>query len=124
MRNTDSGVYRRALAGLRWIAVSKVLVQAATWVMTILSVRLLHPSDYGIVAMSGLVTVFLNLILEGGVGVSIVQKRETAHDVLADLNITLLACALLASACVIGCAPYVADYFKEPALVQILRVAS
>jgi PST family polysaccharide transporter len=124
MRNTESGVYRRAVAGLRWIAVSKVLVQAATWVMTILSVRLLHPSDYGIVAMSGLVTVFLNLILEGGVGVSIVQKRETARDVLAGLNTALLAFALLASACVIGCAPYVAEYFKEPALVQILRVAS
>lgn len=118
------GVFHTAVFGMRWIAASKIMVQASTWLLTILSVRLLRPSDYGIVSMAGLITVFLNLVLEGGVGVSIVQKREHSREVLGSLVSALLSIATAVAAALCLAAGLFADFFSEPALRNVLRVAS
>ena len=48
-------IERQAVAGLKWTAGSKVVVQVFAWAVTLFVFRLLAPSDYGLMAMVAVV---------------------------------------------------------------------
>jgi hypothetical protein len=41
------------LSGLKWVAMGRLFTQLISWSMTFFVLRLLSPSDYGLVALSG-----------------------------------------------------------------------
>ena len=84
MSDSDGGAdtYRRVIGGLRWIALSRVLAQGSAWLITLVTVRLLTPFDYGIMAMSGVLTMFAGLLIDGGLGPVLVQRKDITEDLL------------------------------------------
>ena len=67
---------RRALGGLRWVGASRLLTQCVTWGMTIFTMRALQPSDYGIVATAGLFMILAGLLLDAGLTIVLISRRE------------------------------------------------
>ncbi len=63
-------------SGLFWLGLFKVIGQAFIWISTILIARFLEPADYGLMGMATLITSFVVLIGDFGLGFSIVQKKE------------------------------------------------
>ena len=112
------------LTGLKWTAGARFGGQILTWAISILVMRLLQPSDYGLVAMASVALVFLNMFAELGLGTALVQAAEARRDQLRQaqgifilLNIGL--CLLLNLA-----APVLATLYAEPRLELILGVLS
>ena len=58
----------QALSGFRWTASARLLSQAITWAITLVVIRLLSPSDYGLVAMATVFIVILTIFSEFGLG--------------------------------------------------------
>lgn len=58
---------------------ASALGQVITWSVTIVVARLLTPQDYGVVALSGLFTVFAQSVSEMGVGAAVVQREEISR---------------------------------------------
>jgi teichuronic acid exporter len=115
---------RAAMSGVRWTVSARVLVQLVTWPSTIIVMRLLNPRDYGLVAMSTVVIEFLSMFGDPGLAAGLVQtealRTETsraASGLIALINLLLLGVLLLA-------APSIAAWYHEPALTQVMRVAS
>lgn len=112
------------MRGLRWIGTARLFVQLISWSLTIFTVRLLQPRDYGIVATSGLFTILATLLMDGGLSVVLVSRR----DLTARVQGAAVSCVLLASLALAGVvaaiAPIGAALFKNGALVNVLRVAS
>lgn len=112
----------QALSGFRWTASVRMLSQVITWAITIFVVRLLSPTDYGLLAMATVFIGFLQMFSEFGLGPALVQKadldertlRQTFGIVLV-LNLTLAAVLALA-------APFIGAFFDEPRVVPIIRV--
>lgn len=112
----------KVISGLKWSVGGKVSVQLFSWASTIVVMRLLHPDDYGLIAMA---TVFLALCLllnEMGLAGALVQSKEytdtiqrQAFGVVLLLNGFLFLLLLAASGMIAG-------YFDEPILTELVPV--
>lgn len=112
------------MVGLGWTAGSNLLGQIITWIITIVVMRILSPSDYGLLAMASIFVAFLSLMASAGLGPAIVQASNIDDAKLRQLLglITILNVALFLL--LFAAAPLIAGYFEEPRLVAIVRVLS
>ena len=114
----------RVLLALRWSAGLRFVSQVMTWAMTLIVVRLLSPSDYGLMALASIVLAFLLMINELGVGPALVQKESLDDEDLKQAFGIALFSNLGLLAIVWFSAPLVAVFFEEPELVPIIRTLS
>jgi len=112
----------RVLSGIKWSVLSRVLIQAVNWGCTIFVIRILNPSDYGLLAMAGVFMSLLQYLNQGGIGLAVITAAEVsrrelrqAFGLVVVVNTTLFATAFLA-------APLVAAFFVEPRLVSLVQV--
>jgi teichuronic acid exporter len=114
----------RVRSGLGWAAGTRFLGQAITWALTLVTIRFLHPEDYGLMAMTMTITGFLNAFGQGGFVDAIVQRHDisdaemrNAFGLILTLNGACLAAVWVLS--------YPAAFFYgEPRLVPLLQVSS
>lgn len=93
-----------------------------TWPITILVMRLLEPGDYGVYAIALLVSGFITLFSELGLGVALVQAKElTEQQARMSVSLVLILNACIALS-IIGLAPIVAVIFDEPDVTLVMRV--
>lgn len=114
----------RVMSGLRWRAAMRFISQLFTWVVTIYVMRLLSPSDYGLMSMAFVFIDFLAMFGELGLGFAIVHRRDLGEAELKAilgfvLGVSLLFCCLLALF-----APLIAGFYSEPRLQPILYALS
>jgi teichuronic acid exporter len=117
--NTD-----RAVRGLRWIGSARLFTQVITLGLTALTVRLLEPKDYGLVATSGLFTVFAEMLLDGGLAAVLVSRRELPRELQGAALSFVLVVGMLLSAAVIAVSPVAGVFFNSTALVHLMWLAS
>ncbi|WP_028103256.1 lipopolysaccharide biosynthesis protein [Pseudoduganella violaceinigra] len=110
--------------GVKWVAGAKLGSQVITWGITIYVMRLLLPTDYGLLAMA---TVLLGLLLmfsEVGLGPALVQRKEVSEqDFRKALGIIWLV-NLLLFALANAAAPLVAAFYHEPRLQALVHALS
>ena len=117
-------IERQAVAGLKWTAGSKLVVQVFAWAVTLFVMRLLAPVDYGLMAMVAVVISIASTIAELGLGASIVQARSLPQQDLAQVAGLVILLNLLIGAAIAAGAPLVALAFGEPRLTPLVRVMS
>lgn len=106
-----------------WIVWTRGGVQVLSFLSTLLVIRLLSPSDYGLMALAGMWTATLSLLTEMGLGAAIIQFREIDdRDLNACFWITL-GLGVLGYGMLYAIAPWSADWFKSPELTAVLRVS-
>jgi O-antigen/teichoic acid export membrane protein len=104
-----------------WRSGSQIAGQLIAWTSTFLVIRLLEPSDYGLVAMTGVILVLLNLF--NGWGFANALVRDAAideHRIGQTFGMLILLNGALA-AMQLALAPLAADYFHHPAIADLLR---
>src|SRR5262249_58060765 len=69
-----SAMRRKVVASLLWQGSASLVGQAISWLVTLIVIRLLSPSDYGLVAMASLSISFLMLVGDLGVGAVVVPN--------------------------------------------------
>lgn len=112
------------LSGFRWTAGARFAAQIGTWAVTLVVIRILSPSDYGLLAMATLFIAFLSMFGEFGLGSALVQQPEVDEATLQRVfGIVLLVHLALAVLLVLG-APLIAAFFSEPRVVPVVRVLS
>lgn len=119
MRKTDrSSIFQGAVltVSMRWI--DRLLGLVSTLILA----RLLIPEDFGIVAMASLVIGLLDVLLDLGVNIALIQNRnaEQAH---YDTAWTLrLIQTLVTAGVVVATAPFAADYFGDTRVTPVLQL--
>jgi O-antigen/teichoic acid export membrane protein len=114
----------RAVHGLRWIGSARVITQIITWSLTIITVRLLRPEDYGLIATAGLFTTFAGLLLDGGLSVVLISRRELPVEQQGAAATAVLLSSIVLGTLIIVVAPYGSTYFHSPPLARILQVSA
>jgi teichuronic acid exporter len=109
------------LRGLVWLGGVRWAAQLFTWASTLVIARLLAPEDYGLVAMATVLTGFLEVISDLGLGSALVQSRDlTKREVEATMGATCVlgvgAALLLAAS-----APLWAHVQGDPRIVGIVQ---
>ena len=120
----DAPLRDRVRSAVFWRSGSQIVAQLITWCSTFLVIRLLHPEDYGLVAMASVVLGLLALMNGYGFASSLIQRETIAsRDIRQAFGMLLLINAGLALA-QLALAPVAAAYFREPRVAELLRVQS
>lgn len=115
---------QKVLKGFLWLGTGTFLGQLIAWCSTIIVIRLLSPSDYGLMSMS---TVFLNLLImlsELGISASIIQAGKINEKEIRQI----FGVVIISSSCgwvlCFFSAPLVALFFNEDRLIFLIRITS
>lgn len=108
------------LSGLRWTLVAKLGNQLVSWACTLVVIRLLHPDDYGLMAMA---TTFISvcvMVNEMGLSQALVQAKTVSERELRQTFglVVLLNGGFFLLFCLV--APLIAGFFGEPRLKLLL----
>ena len=105
-----------------WRSGSQILGQLIAWISTFLVIRMLSPSDYGLVAMTGVVLTLLNLLNGWGFGSALVRDEAITDERIAQAFGMLLLLNGALAAVQLAAAPLAAGYFHQPIVADLLRV--
>ena len=72
----------KVVSGFSWMAGGKLVGQLFSWGVTLVVIRLLTPSDYGLMALATLVLTFLNLAAELGLSSALVQRKTITEEIV------------------------------------------
>ncbi|MCW5751601.1 MAG: lipopolysaccharide biosynthesis protein [Alphaproteobacteria bacterium] len=112
----------RIRRGVKWLALGKAATQVILWGCTIVTMRLLAPADYGLVALAAVFMSFVALFQELGLRVRLVQLEKLEHDyVRAVYGLSILVNLTLAL-CLVAAAPLIAAFFGEERLALIVTL--
>lgn len=114
----------RVLSALKWLTAARAAGQLVTWVITLIVIRILSPGDYGLVAAVTVVLGFAALTNELGITPALIQRKQIDQTIVRKVFGFLLLSNLVVVGIILVSAPLAADFFHEPDLVPLIRVAS
>jgi teichuronic acid exporter len=115
---------QHAFRGLRLVGSARLFSQCVTWSLTIITVRLLQPGDFGLVATSGLFTVLASMVTEGGLSDILIYRRDLSSRVHGAAVVGGIFASSIVAGVIALAAPLGAAFFRNPALTAVLRVAA
>ena len=110
--------------GAVWTLLEKLSTQIVGFVVGMILARLLSPNDYGTVALTSIFFAVAGVLVDGGFGNALIQKKD-ADDL--DFNSVFylnLALSCVAYIALFFAAPWIADFYKAPELTAIVRVSA
>jgi O-antigen/teichoic acid export membrane protein len=98
---------------------AKFVVQTAT---TMVLARLLSPQDFGLLGMVVVVTGFLGLFRDAGLGMATIQRLEVTHEQTSTLFWINVAVGVVLAALCAASAPLLVAFYHEPRLYWVAVV--
>ena len=118
----ERGFAARVRSGVIWKSGSQIVGQLVAWASTFLVIRLLNPSDYGLVAMTGVILMFLDLFNGWGFASSLVRDEKTDRHRIGQAFAMLILMNAALGLAQLAAAPFAAAYFHQPMVATLLRV--
>lgn len=112
----------KAISGFFWQLAQKLLGQIISFGVSIILARLLMPEEFGIVALSGMFMILVNVVLSGGLHLALVQKKDADDLDYSTIYVAGMGFALIVYAIIFFSAPYVAIAFGNQLACPVLRV--
>lgn len=122
MAAEDLSFRARVLRGFLWLGTGTFVGQFVSWISTILVIRLLSPSDYGLMAMTAVFISLLTMIGEMGISSALIQAKELTDREIGQIFGWVLISGLVGVAVCYALAPWVAHFYAQPELVTLVRV--
>jgi teichuronic acid exporter len=114
----------KAINGIFWNIINSGLRYPIAFVIGIILARLLEPKDFGIIAMIAIVTQVSSLLIDSGFNTALIRKKNVNQVDLSTVFIFNFLVSLVLYFGIYIIAPYVAIFYQEPIVVNVLRVAA
>ncbi len=118
----DQGFAAQVKGAVLWRSGSQIVGQLIAWGATFLVIRLLDPSEYGMVAMTTAVLAFLDLFNGWGFASALVRAERIDKHRIGQVFGMLIVLNVALSAILFLLAPYAAAFFGQPMVANLLRV--
>lgn len=122
MAQEVSNIKSKAIAGFFWQLAQKLFGQVIHFVVSVILARLLMPEEFGIVALSSMFMLLINVVLSGGLHLALIQKKDADDKDFSTIYVAGLIFALIFYAIIFLTAPYVAKAFGNDLACPVLRV--
>ena len=112
------------IGNLFWKFAERITAQFVTLIVSVVLVRILEPSHYGIIAIVEIFITLANVLVSDGFGSALIQKKDADELDFASVFYFNLGFSIFLYCCLFIAAPYIANFYgKEYAiLVPVLRV--
>lgn len=120
----SAGSYaQKTVNNVAWLGSTQLLRQVAAMVTTVVLARFLSPSDYGIFAMTLFINELAQLFSNFGVGSALVQRKQLDQTLLSTCFWINLLIAGAVTLVVLIAAPFVAVYYHQPTVANLLWIS-
>ena len=110
------------LKSLLWKYLEKSGVQGIRFLVSIILARLIAPSEFGVIAIVLILIELSNVVVDGGFNSSLIQKKETSNADYSTILYVSVVVSLVLYAILYLTAPYIASFYSDARLEEILRV--
>ncbi len=117
-----SNLKEKAISGFAWSLAERFGSAISDFVISIIIARLLAPEEFGLVAMVMVFISFLTPFIDAGLGKAIIRKKEVTAIEYSTVFWWNIVLSILIYIVLYFCAPLISAFYKEPELVEILRV--
>lgn len=119
---SQDNLKKDTVKGLLWSSVERFSVQGVSFVVMLAIARILSPADYGLVGMLSIFMAIAQCLIDSGFSNALIRKQDRTD---VDNN-TVFYFNLVVSLGLYGIlftiAPWVADFYNEPILKDLMRV--
>lgn len=119
---TETSIKQKTIKGILWNAIEKFLVKGTSFAISIVLARILAPSDYGLIGMLAIFIALSNVFIESGFVKALIQKQDCTDIDYSTAFYSNLGMAVLIYVVLFFAAPYVAIFYNEPLLCDVLRI--
>lgn len=122
MVGNDSPIRKKALSGVVWNLVDAVGRKGIVFGIQIMLARILEPNEFGIIGMVTVFIVIAEAIAECGMSNAIIREQNTTQDEYSLVFFLNTGLAFLLYFALIFFSKWIAIYYEEPQLVEIIPV--
>lgn len=112
------------IRALLWSFVDASASRLLTALIAIALARLLLPQHFGLMGMLALAIALASLVVEGGLSSALIQKQEITPQDTNTVFYVNIGVGTAAAALMFFTAPWIAAFYREPALEDVTRVMS
>jgi len=112
----------KTVKGVGWSFVDNIANQGITFLVGLVLARILTPAEYGVMAMVTIFIAISNSIVDSGFSNALIRKIKIER---IDYNTVFyfnLVVSLFLYLVLFLCAPAISTFFKEPILIDVMRV--
>lgn len=113
---------QKTFSGLIWTFIESFSVQAFGFIQGIILARLLMPSDYGLIAMTGVFFAVSYALVDTGFTSALIRKKDRTDIDYSTVYVTNVVLSFILCIILCLCSPFIADFYKEPELRPIVCV--
>ena len=111
----------KTVKGAVWSAVDAFSGQGIGFVVGIILANILSPSEYGQLAIIMIFVCVFNCIIDSGFSSALIRKKEATETDYNTAFIANLGLSIIMFTVMILSAPYIAEFFKQPTIVPLVR---
>jgi O-antigen/teichoic acid export membrane protein len=115
---------RQVGLGLVWVTLASFASRGISLLRKLILARLLVPADFGLVAYASLIIGVLELFKELGFSSALIYRKEDVDEAANTTFVVVILSSILLYALAWLSAPWIAGFFRNDALVLVLRVLS
>jgi O-antigen/teichoic acid export membrane protein len=111
-----------SLVNMGWRFVERSLSQIVGFFVSLVLARLLAPADFGMLAMVMVLVSILDVFVDSGLGVALVQKKTVDATDYSTVFYFNIASSVVLYLIIFFIAPYVAVFYESPKLSLVLKI--
>lgn len=111
---------QKTLSGLLWTFLETFAIQGFGFIQGIVLARLLMPSDYGLIAMTGVFFAVSYALVDTGFTSALIRKKERTDIDYSTVYVTNVVLSFVLCLVLCLCAPFIAEFYNEPQLIPIV----
>lgn len=124
LQSANINTKEKTIKGLFWGYLEKLGGELVALVVSIVLARLLGPEAYGIIPLITVFTSILGVIVQGGFGSALIQKKDADKTDFSTVFYFQLALAAILYTGMFFAAPFIAAFYNNPYLTSMVRVLS
>ena len=113
---------KKIVSGMFWRFGEKITSQMVSFIVSIVLARILIPDDYGIVAIVNIFIAIAEVFVTSGLGTSLIQKKDADEVDFSTVFWCNIILSVIIYTIIFFTSPVIADFYKMPLLVPVLRV--
>ncbi|UFH59364.1 lipopolysaccharide biosynthesis protein [Sulfurovum mangrovi] len=115
---------KKTTIGIAWNFAEQLARRGISVVVTLILAYFLAPEDYGLVAMMAVFLALGSTLMESGFKAALIRMKDTRQIDFDTAFYANIALGILSYGVLFVVAPYIAEFYEEPRLIELVRVAS
>ena len=117
-----SELQHKTFNGLVWTSLESFSLYLFGFVQGVILARRLMPSDYGLIAMTGIFFAVSYTMIDSGFTNALIRKKEHSAIDYSTVYVTNIVLSFLFALLLCACSSWIADFYNQPLLRDIVRV--